>query len=333
MKTVKAFGPQDLRVVEVPDPVPGSGEVLIAIRACGICGSDKWFWRVSEPTDYVAGHEVAGEVIGLGPDVYRLRVGDRVSVNNVRGCGKCPACRTGQFNRCLGEIEHMGHGFAQLVAVPEQNCLALNDRIGYEAGSLIFDMWGTPYGAVERAAVSNQDDVIILGCGPIGLSAIALARRRGAYVIAVDPLDYRREAAMRLGANAALAPDEVAMSKIRELTSDLGASIAIECSGRGEAYHLALSALHIGGTLVAVGEGASFEFKPSEKLIVKSLSLSGSFYSSMQQGSQVQNLMLQEQIDPLCLVTHRFTLDELPQVFGQVVDCTNDILKAIIVAP
>lgn len=331
MKTVKAFGPQDLRVVEVPDPVPASGEVLIAVRACGICGSDKWFWRVSEPVDYVAGHEVAGEVVGLGSDVYYLQVGDRVTVNNVRGCGKCPACRTGQFNRCLGEIEHMGHGFAELIAVPERNCLLLNEKIGYEAGSLVFDMWGTPYGAVERAAVSSGDDVIVFGCGPIGLSTVALARQRGAYVMAVDPLAYRREAAMRLGAHAALPPDDTTVPKVRELTSDLGAGIAIECSGKGEAYHLAFSALRIGGTLVSIGEGALLEFKPSEKVIVRSLSLLGSFYSTLEQGRQVQNLMLQEQIDPLCIVTHRFTLDELPREFGKVVDCADGILKAIMV--
>jgi threonine dehydrogenase-like Zn-dependent dehydrogenase len=330
VKTVKAFGPEDLRVVEAPAPVPEHGEVLIAVKACGICGSDKWFWRVSEPTDYVAGHEVAGEVIALGPDVFRLRVGDRVAVNNVRGCGVCPACRAGEFVRCPHMLQHMGHGFSEQVAVPERNCLLLNQKIGYETGSLIFDMWGTPFNAMERAGVSNNDDVVISGCGPIGLAAVVLAKQRGAYVIAIDPLAFRRDAALRVGADAALPPGDTTLSEIRHLTSGLGASTFMECSGKASAYQLAFPALRIGGTLVSVGEGASFELKPSEMLIGKSLNLLGSFYSTMEQGKQVQNLILQEQIDPLSLVTHRFALEELPQIFGKVVECADGILKAIV---
>jgi threonine dehydrogenase-like Zn-dependent dehydrogenase len=330
MKTVKAFGPKDLRVIQVPDPAPGNGEVLIAIRVCGICGSDKWFWQVGEPTDYVAGHEVAGEVIALGPDVFRLRAGDRVAINNVRGCGQCPACRAGQYARCPNAPQHIGHGFSELIAVPERNCLLLNLKIGYEVGSLIFDMWGTPYAALERTLVSDKDDVVVFGCGPIGLAAVVLAKRRGAFVIAVDPLVYRREAALRWGANAALPPDDTTVSEIRRLTSGYGAGFVIECSGKAAAYQLAFSALRIGGTLISVGEGACFEFKPSETLIGKSLNLLGSLYSTMEQGRQVQNLMLQEQMDPLCFVTHRFALQELPKVFGQVVECADGILKALV---
>lgn len=331
MKTVKAFGPQDLRVVEVPDPVAGPGEVVIAVKVCGICGSDKWFWRVSEPTDYVAGHEVAGEVIAVGPDVFRLQAGDRVAVNNVKGCGQCAACRAGKFTHCPHSIEHMGHGFSERVAVPERNCLRLNPTISYEVGSLIFDMWGTPFGALQRAAVTSGDDVIVFGCGPIGLAAVALAKQRGAYVIAVEPHAYRREVALRAGANAALSPDDGALADIKRLTSGVGASTVIECSGKAAAYYLAFAALRMGGTLVSVGEGAQVDFRPSEMVIHKHLNLLGALYSTMDQGQQVQNLILQEQIDPLRFSTHRFGLDELPAVFGQVVDCTDGILKSVMV--
>ncbi len=92
MKTVKAFGPQDLHILTVPDPQPSTGEVLIKVGACGICGSDKWYWNVTAPTDTIAGHEAAGEVCAVGAGVHHLRVGDRAAVNNVKGCGQCPAC-------------------------------------------------------------------------------------------------------------------------------------------------------------------------------------------------------------------------------------------------
>jgi threonine dehydrogenase-like Zn-dependent dehydrogenase len=93
MKQVKAFGPGDLRVIEADLPVLEDSEVLVDVHACGICGSDKWFWLVDSPNDYVAGHEVAGQVVAIGAGVKNLQVGDRVSVNNVNGCGKCPALK------------------------------------------------------------------------------------------------------------------------------------------------------------------------------------------------------------------------------------------------
>jgi threonine dehydrogenase-like Zn-dependent dehydrogenase len=120
MKQIKAFGPKDLRMVETEIPLFGTGEVLIDVKACGICGSDKWFWHGDEPTDYVAGHEVAGEVIAVGTGVQGLSVGDRVTVNNVKGCGQCRDCLAGEFVRCTHTIEHMGFGFSEYVVVPER---------------------------------------------------------------------------------------------------------------------------------------------------------------------------------------------------------------------
>ncbi|GIQ67772.1 zinc-dependent alcohol dehydrogenase [Xylanibacillus composti] len=199
MQQVRAFGPQDLRVVDVPDPVPGEDEVVVAVKACGICGSDKWFWHVEEPRDYVAGHEAAGEVVAVGSRVRHLQAGDRVAINNVKGCGTCEACREGAYVRCPNGVEHMGFGFSEKVAVPERNCLVLHDSVSYEAGSLIFDNWGTPYSSIKQTSMKQGDVVVVFGCGPIGLAAIGLAKQRGAAVIAVDPVPSRLEAAVRTG--------------------------------------------------------------------------------------------------------------------------------------
>jgi threonine dehydrogenase-like Zn-dependent dehydrogenase len=250
--------------------------------------------------DYVAGHEVAGDVVALGPGVSRLKASDRVAVNNVRGCGRCPACLEGAFVRCAQGIRHMGHGFAELVAVPEANCLVLDGKIDHEAGSLIFDVWGTPFAAYERAGTAEPGDTVVFGCGPIGLAAVALGKARGARVIAVDPLAYRREAALRMGAAAAAA------------------------------YRTAFEALAVGGTLVSIGEGAAFELLPSEALIPKQLNMLGTLYSTMEQGEKVHDMMIRGEIDPLAFVTHRFSLKDLPGVFGRVVDCEEGILKAIV---
>jgi len=334
MKVIKAFGPKDLRLVEVPEPVPGNGEVLIAVRASGICGSDKWFWRVSGPVDAVAGHEVAGEVVKLGPGVKKLKMGDRVAVNNVVGCGHCHACRSGEFVRCPNRPgKDVNNGFSEYVVAPERNCLLLDDRIDYETGCLIFDNWGTPFGAVSRADISVGHDVLIFGCGPIGLAAVALAKERGAYVIAVDPQPYRLNAARQIGADEILTPDDALPDKVRQITSGLGVDVVLECSGKAPAYQLGLASLKIGGTLVSVGEGACVDFRPSDFVIRNHLNIFGTWYSTMYQGRMVQNLILEGKIKPKAFLTHRISLEEVPHFFGKVCDFEDNILKAVIVIP
>ncbi|MBB5325738.1 2-desacetyl-2-hydroxyethyl bacteriochlorophyllide A dehydrogenase [Anoxybacillus tepidamans] len=330
MKQVKAFGPGDLRVVEVEPPVLGEGEVLVDVHACGICGSDKWFWYVDSPNDYVAGHEVAGEVVDVGPGVKNLKVGDRVSVNNVKGCGQCSACQEGQFVRCSGSVTHMGFGFSEKVAVPECNCLKLEPEISYVAGSLIFDNWGTPYSAIKRTSMKKGHIVVVTGCGPIGLAAVALAKLRGAQVIAVDPIKERLEAANRLGAQLTVSPGADAFEKINTFTNDQGVDIVLECSGKPASYELALSVLKVAGTLVSIGEGAKFNFNSSD-IIHKHLTIIGSLYSTMKDGAEIQELMVKGEIDPLAFVTHTFRLEEIPSSFEKVISCSDGLLKAVVV--
>jgi len=334
MKVVKAFGPGDLRIMEIPVPIPGPGKALVRVRASGICGSDKWFWRVARPVDDVAGHEISGEVVDVGPGVRSLKPGDRVAINNVVGCGRCDDCRKGDFVRCANRPgKDVNNGFAEYVAAPERNCLKLDRRISFEAGCLIFDNWGTPFAAIRRAGVKAGDSVIVTGCGPIGLAAVKLCVGLKASVIAVDPVEYRRNIAGQLGAAAVLAPDVVFLSRVRELTAGRGADIVLECSGKGLAYAAGLSVLRVGGTFVAIGEGAQFDLHPSELIIRNHLNLLGSWYTTMNQGREVQALMLRRKIpDPSVFVTHRPRLEDLPRVFGKIADCADGVLKAVVTA-
>jgi threonine dehydrogenase-like Zn-dependent dehydrogenase len=198
--------------------MPTEGQVLLRITASGICGSDKWLWRAAEPVTRIGGHEVAGVVGEVGTGVKHLRSGDRVAVNNVVGCGRCPACRAGNFVLCqnwTGDQDVNG-GFAELVAAPERNCILLPDDLDNESGCLIFDNFGAPFCALERGGAQPGDDVLVTGLGPIGLAAVILAKLRGAFVIAADPLPFRRELALHLGADAALEPGETLASQVRE---------------------------------------------------------------------------------------------------------------------
>ncbi|NIK79182.1 threonine dehydrogenase-like Zn-dependent dehydrogenase [Paenibacillus castaneae] len=330
MKQIKAFGPQDLRMVTSEVPTLAAEEVLIDMKACGICGSDKWFWFVDGPHDYVAGHEVAGEVTAVGAGVRHLQPGDRVAVNNVKGCGTCTVCLAGQFVRCPNGITHMGFGFSEKIAVPERNCLKLDSTINCEVGSLIFDNWGTPYSAISRTSMKSGDYVVVIGCGPIGLAAVRLAKLRGAIVAAVDPIPARLEAAQRQGAAFVSSPNEALASELMQFTKQQGADIVIECSGKSDSYKLAFSLLAIGSTLVSIGEGARFELNSSD-LIHKHITVVASLYSTMEDGEQVQRLIVNGDIDPMAFVTHKFKLDDVPTQFGKVIEYDNGLLKSMVI--
>lgn len=333
MKAVRFYGAQDIRLVESAEPIPADGQVLLRVAASGICGSDKWLWHVTGPVAGTAGHEVAGEVIELGTGVKWLRVGDRVAVNNVVGCGYCPACRAGVFVKCpywTGR-EDVNGGFGELVAAPERNCLRLRDEVGFETGAQIFDNFGTPFSALERGNIDEGDDVLITGLGPIGLGALILAKLRGAYVIAADPIPERLSLASTLGADAVLMPDSDLPAAVRHLTGGLGAAKVIECSGKPAAYPMGFDSLRHGGTFVSVGEGARFDLHPSDALIRRHLTIAGSWYSSMRQGAQVQHLIVQGKITPSVLVTNRGPLAEFPALFRKVCEEPQTVVKALVV--
>ncbi|MCL1794328.1 MAG: zinc-binding dehydrogenase [Oscillospiraceae bacterium] len=331
MKVIKAFGPRDLRVVETPVPEPGPGHVRVKVRASGICGSDKWLWSVKGKTESVAGHEIAGEVDKLGEGVTAFSPGDRVMVNNVVGCGACPACRAGEFVLCpfWNGSQDVNNGFGEYVAAPTRNCMRLLPGFDFIDGSLIMDNWGTPYGALQRVGIKSGFDVLVNGCGPIGQAAVALCAAMGAYVIAAEPLPYRRETALRNGAKAVFSPEELPEAA-KKMTNGAGVHTVLECSGNGKAYANCLNSLRIGGNLVSIGEHAEFSVDSSE-LIRRRLSIGGSWYSAMWQAGEFMQLAAQKRIDLRCFLTHTVKLDEVPEIFGSVVGFGDGLIKCMIV--
>jgi len=332
MKVIKAFGPQDLRVADAPMPEPGPGYVRVRVRASGICGSDKGIWFVEKASDEVIGHEVAGEVDALGDGVVSLAVGDRVMINNVVGCGACPACRSGAFTFCVNRAgqKDVGNGYGEYVVAPARNCMRIMPGLDFVDGALVMDNWCTPYGAIMRNRIQQGMDVLVNGCGPIGQAATALLKAFGAYVIAVDPLKWRRDAALRNGADKALSPGELP-DAVKDMTEGLGVHAALECSGKGIAYENCVKSLRNGGTIVAVGEGAEFTFRPSDQMIRRYLSMAGTWYSTLPHAGEVMRLALQGRINLRAFLTHTIALDEVPGMFGSIVNCDEGVMKCVIV--
>jgi len=330
MKVIRPFGPQDLRIVEVAIPNPKPGHVRVRVRASGICGSDKWVWS-SGPGGGVAGHEIAGEVDKLGDGVCQLQVGDRVMINNVGGCGTCPACRRGAFVLCpfwTGALD-INNGFGEYVIAPERNCMRILPGLDFIDGALIMDNWGTPYGGIVRSGITAGTDVLVNGCGPIGQAAIGICKAFGAYVIAVDPVQERRNIALQNGANVVLTPDKLP-DAAKELTDGLGVQVVLECSGVGATYENCLNALRHEGSLVVIGEHARYQFDSSE-VIRRSLKLIGTWYSTMPQAAELMQLALDGRINLKSFLTKTITLDEVPGTFGSIMACDDGMIKCVIV--
>lgn len=252
MLTVRLHGPGDLRVVDEPPPVPGPGESLLRITAVGICGSDLHWYAEAGIGDtaldrpLVIGHEFAA-VVADGP-----RRGQRVAVDPAVPCDHCEICATGAGNLCP-TIRFAGHGhddgaLREYTAWPTRALHPLPDGVSDAEGALLEPL-GVALYALDLAGPRVGGAVAVVGCGPIGLFVIQLARLAGAdLVLAVDPLAHRRDAALRLGADHAAAAD----LDWPELAGH-GVDIAYEVAGTDAAVHTALSAARPGGRVVLIG--------------------------------------------------------------------------------
>src|SRR3954452_23291228 len=254
-----------LEVVEMPKPQIGPDDVLVRVRACGICGSDVHgldgrTGRRIPPL--VMGHEAAGEVVGCGANVTDLHPGDRVTFDSTVYCGRCFFCARGEVNLCdnrevlgVSPGPYRRHGaFAEYVAVPRRIMYKLPDNLTYEQAALI-EAVSVGVHAVNLTPIVLGDTAVVIGCGMIGLATLQAAKHAGAArVIVVDPDDSRLALARDLGANVTLNPKSVnAVDEIRGLTEGRGAAVAIECVGATEPIKTALDCVRKGGAVTLVG--------------------------------------------------------------------------------
>jgi len=260
VKAAPGVGHVELR--EVPEPEPGPGQVLIAVRAAGICGTDLHIWHDEFPTrpPVVMGHEVAGEVVAVGPGVERVRLGAAVtSETYFHLCGACRFCRGGRPNLCP-ERRSIGSavdgGFAELLVVPERNVRPLPPGLDPVAGALTEPLACVVHGALELPKVAPGDVAVVAGPGAIGLLTLQVARAAGATVVVLGTAaDARRlEVARELGAIATVdvgAADPRAV--VDALTGNLGADIVYECSGAGPSALGLLALVRRGGQYAQIG--------------------------------------------------------------------------------
>src|SRR3954462_13761574 len=290
MKTVVIHAARDLRVEEHEPEKPGPRQVEVAIEAGGICGSDMHYFnhggfgtvRIREPM--VLGHEIAGTIAEVGPDVTTIAPGTRVAVNPSRPCGHCRYCREGMRHECLDmhfmgsamRFPHAQGGFRQSLTVRAEQAVPISDGMSMAEGAMAEPLAVCLHAAAQAGPLQGKR-VLVTGCGPIGVLVVLVARHGGAAeIVATDVADYPLSVARRVGATRAV--NVAAEPKALEAYgADKGTfDILFECSGNGAARAGALDAVRPGGIVVQVGLGGEMTL-PMNLIVAKELQLRGTF--------------------------------------------------------
>lgn len=283
MKAIRLQRPGEALVTEsIAVPVPGPHDVLVRVRAAGICHSDAHYRAGTAPTRLpcTLGHEVAGVIEACGGLVTGFRAGDRVCLNYLVTCGECNYCRAGQEQFCIhGEMigKHRDGGFAEFICVPARGVLRLPDVIPFEQGAVLMCSSATALHALNKARVARGDAVAVFGAGGLGMSAIQLARLRGASrVFAVDIHPRKLELAQRFGAIPVDARAGDAVAEIRRLTDGRGVDAALELIGLPLTMAQAVRSLAIHGRAALAGlTGGQVSFSPYHDLLNREAEIIG----------------------------------------------------------
>ncbi|QNA73191.1 Zn-dependent alcohol dehydrogenase [Streptomyces sp. So13.3] len=337
------IGQDKLEVVDDIEAVGfGPGKVRIRIRATGLCHSDLSAMSgvLPQPAPFVPGHEGAGEIIEVGEGVTNVKAGDRVLVCWLPACGACASCKRGQTQLCIAGFLNAGTPnykrpggdvfgfagtgtFAEEVVVDALCAVPIPDDVPYEIAALIGCGVTTGIGAaINTAKVEAGSSVAVIGCGGVGISVIQGARALGAAeIVAIDPVESRREAALRFGATEGIAPGGLADAKNR-ITAGEGFDYVFEVVGKSATARTAYENTRRGGTLCIVGAGAMddnlqinmFELFFDEKRILPSLYGGGDVLRSYE---RVIKLWRAGRIDLEGLITHRVRLEEINDAIDQ----------------
>jgi (R,R)-butanediol dehydrogenase/meso-butanediol dehydrogenase/diacetyl reductase len=318
-------GPPELELAEVADPEPGPDEVVLAVRACGICGSDLHVASAIGAPGTILGHEIAGEVVGLGTDVDpdRWEIGRPVAARPTTGCGRCAYCTAGRPDHCaafrLVGLDRPG-GFAELVAVPAAELFGLPASLTGADQALVEPM-AIARRALRRTALQPGETVAVIGAGPIGLATTHWARALGAGTIVVsDPAASRRDLALRLGADVAVDPTNTDLGAAVLQATDRAPAAVIECSGRPEQIAKAMDHAGIDGrvTIVSVclSEASIFPFTG----LAKELDLRFSLYYGREDFIDTLRALDDGSLDPRAMITETVNLDGLPERFARLID-------------
>lgn len=326
MKAVYFLGEGKLELREQPDPVPGPDEVIVRVKASGMCGSDLHHLHGparSEAELVIEGHEPCGvvETTGMAVRPSEATPGDRVMVHHYDGCRTCRYCRSGWTQYCpngrtaFGGLDGDG-AHADFMRVPVHTLIKLPDALSFKSGAAISCGTGTAFAAVKRVELSADETVVVFGQGPVGLSCTLLAKAFGARVIAVDVEQSRLAMATKVGADHVIdGRDQGTVSVVRQLTRHReGADKSIECSGNPTVRRQAVEAVRPWGTACMVGVFGPLELD-SDELIHRHKAVLGSLTFSKGQQEECALFAAERSLDVESLFTNEFQLDQAEEAY------------------
>lgn len=335
---------EPLVVKEVEDPEPRMGEVLIRTRAAGICRTDLKVLEGAIPTvqtPIIPGHEIAGEVVGLGPGVTGIDEGARVAVNLDLACGVCEYCRSEQTNYCAN-LRRLGFerdgGLAGLIRVPARNLVEIPPTVTFEEAATIPDAVGSPYHAlINRADVRPGHTVAVYGLGSLGLMAVQVGVLAGAQVIGIARTAERRELAREFGAVNTVDPNDGDVSEqVMELTGGIGVHSFIDLVGIEGSVSQAVLSCRKGGRVVVLGYFVPDFVGSMMQLVYKEVAVMGSRGSTPAELRQAMSLVGSGRLRPV--IGKKITLDQVEDegvaslrdgsVIGRIVVVTDDEVAA-----
>lgn len=326
MKAAVLHGVHDLRLEELQDPWPADNEVLIRVKAAGVCGTDVHMWEGTNQEGtfpFVPGHEWSGEVVEVGKDVKSVSRGERVVAEVPIPCRICDNCKDGMEPNMCPDFELYGFswenpgGMAEYTLAREERLFKIPDNVSYEEAALVepvsvayHGVWGSGGGAAPH------DRIVVFGAGPIGLFAMLSCKASGAPVIVVEPQTFRRQLAQGLGADVVLNPmDGDLAEQVKEHTSGRGATMVLECSGSNGALAATLDVIGQQGRIVLIGQSAGRKI-PIEigKAIFERTTIVGSS-GSPYYFPKTLTFMSRRLVDLMPVVTHQFPLSETLDAF------------------
>ncbi|RMB60226.1 zinc-binding dehydrogenase [Tessaracoccus antarcticus] len=312
----------EIRDFEVP--APGPTEVLIRIRASGLCGSDFHTYDTEEGLRgpdgafIAAGHEPAGEVEEVGELVTGFSPGDRVSAHHLLGCGYCRSCLMGYPVSCSSSARaayggHRNGGHAEYLLAESRSLIHLPDNVSFIDGAMVACGFSTAFSACRKATITAGDFVLVAGLGPVGLSVAMIASSLGAIVMGVDIDRARAEKSREFGIvhTVSSSAEADAVEEVNHFTGGHRVDVAIDCTGSDAARHLCLEAAAVWGRVVFIGfGGGDLSVNVAELFIMKQLTVKGSWVSSMAESSEAVRLISRLNLHPDRMVTATYGLRE-----------------------
>jgi threonine dehydrogenase-like Zn-dependent dehydrogenase len=352
MKAWVLGGPDEVFLRDKPTPIPGRAEVLVRIDAVAICATDLEIIHRGSPAsikgglpfnqNFTPGHEYMGTVIALGPHVDEFKIGERVTVEIHAGCGQCKRCRQGMYTSCLnyGKPEK-GHrangfttdgGFAEYAVNHINTVIRVPDAMSDPEATLVVTAGTSMYGLTELGGLVAGESVVVIGPGPIGLLAVAVAKALGASpVILTGTRNKRLAIGQELGADRVInIANENPVDVVKGLTGSIGADYVIECAGSEATIHQAIHMTNRGGKICLAAFPHELVTTDIAHLVRNNIYVYGIRGEGKSATHRAMELMAEKRFDATKIHTHTFPLADLPTALRYARDRVDDAIKVVV---